>query len=157
MLRPCGRALLVAAVAASWSAGYSATARGSVSRPKLLREDDSSAFAVRPATMIFGDGEFFITGPRVNQHDLRARRDGHIRWSSWTQTRATGTGRAWVNNCQPSCAHSKSYSSSAVSIKASFVKSGRYTHLRIVYRLQGKRIVNHARLRSLRRGVYYWS
>jgi hypothetical protein len=154
--RLCARALLVAVVAASWLAGYSGAASGSVRRPKLLREDASSAFAVRPATMIFGDGEFFITGPRVSQHDLRARRDGHIRWSSWTQTRATGRGRAWVNNCFPSCTHSTSYSFSSVSIKASRVRSGRYTRLRVRYRLRGKRIVDHGRLRSLGRGVYYW-
>lgn len=157
MLRPRERALLMAVVAASWLAGYSGAASASISRPKLLKADDGSAFAIRPATMIFGDGEFFITGRGVSQKDLRARRDGHIRWSSWTHTGATGRGTAWVNNCEPSCANSTSYSSSAVSVRASSVKSGRSTHLRITYRLRGRRIVKHGTLRSLRRGVYYWA
>lgn len=28
----------------------------------------------------------------------------HIRWSSWTRTRAVGTGTAHENDCKPNCA-----------------------------------------------------
>jgi hypothetical protein len=34
----------------------------------------------------------------------------HIRWSSWTRTRAVGTGTAHENNCKPNCAAGRFHS-----------------------------------------------
>jgi hypothetical protein len=143
-------------IAAGAMAGYSGSANASAGPPKLLKADNGSAFMVRPATMTFGNGGFFITGPGVSQQELRARRDGHIRWASWAQAGATGKGTAWINNCNPDCASSRSFSSSSASIEVSSVKAGRYTRLVIMYRVHGKTVVNHDNLRSLRQGVYYW-
>jgi hypothetical protein len=144
--------LLTFAVAPVLSGAAVAAAPG----PGLLHGDYSSHFVVRPATLVFGNGGFFITGPNVSQRDLRARRDGHIRWTTWTSTKAHGVGKAWVNNCNPDCASSTSYSSGPASITASVTRSGHFTHLLIVYRLNSKRHTLRDVLKRFPHGGYYW-
>ena len=55
---------------------------------------------VKPGQIVFtGDGTGVIAGSR-----LPTRRGSRITWSSWTADAARGTGKLWLNDCNPACA-----------------------------------------------------
>jgi hypothetical protein len=116
-----------------------ATPAGASGRaPLLLRFDDTSHFAVRPATLSFGaDGGQLVLGPGVTQSQVHAGQDGHIRWTKWSATGAHGVGTVWINRCRPDCAAGH-YLSYPVRVQASQVLSGRYTRLTLFYRRSGQ-------------------
>ena len=106
--------------------------------------------------MSFGaGGDYFITGPGVSSRAFRSHHYGHIRWTNWTQSQATGNGILWINNCQPACSVG-TYLPHTVHIAASSVSQGRFTHLLLVYRLNGR--LRHDRRVLMRLGSSYdWS
>ncbi len=120
---------------------------GSSPLPRLLYVDGTNEFGVRPATMTFGNGGYFITGPGVSAQSFRTRHYGHIRWRSWTMSEASGTGILWINSCRPDCAASN-YSSRPVSIRASAPLPAHFLNLLLVYRLKGRTRHDHRGLTS---------
>jgi hypothetical protein len=135
---------LSAAVCLLLAAGIPALAAGG--SPRLLRFDDTTRFAVRPATLSFGaDGGVLVLGPAVTQASFQARHDGHIRWSAWNGTGARGAGTVWINRCRPDCAAGH-YTSYPVTVQASRVLTGRYTRLALSYQRAGQAIVKRYRL-----------
>jgi hypothetical protein len=62
-------------------------------------EPGARALARRPGTIVYsGDGAAFLAGSGVS-----ARYPGRLRWTSWNDTQAYGTGSDWHNDCTPSC------------------------------------------------------
>jgi hypothetical protein len=101
--------------------------------PRLLRFDDTTRFAVRPATLSFGaDGGVLVFGPGVTRADVHAGRDGHIRWAYWKKASASGVGTVWINQCRPNCAAGH-YTSHPVVVVAGLAVNGRYTRLSLSY------------------------
>jgi hypothetical protein len=139
---------LLLAIAISANAAAAGSAR-------LLRFDDTTRFAVRPATLTFGaDGGVLVLGPDVTQSSFQAHHDGHIRWTAWNATSAAGTATVWVNQCRPDCAAGH-YTSSAGTVNASRVVNGRYTRLTLSYQRGSRSTVKHFRL--MRFGsIYGW-
>jgi len=116
--------------------------------PKLLMSFTSSQpYAVRPRFIALSvDGSGFISGPRIK---------GHITWTSWTQTSATGRGDEWQDNCIPNCAEGH-YSSWAVKLHAYRPRNGRFTRLTIQGRPHdGWRTHTYRLIQS--GGVGYWT
>lgn len=144
----------VAAVCLLLAIAISASAAATAS-PRLLRFDDTTRFAVRPATLTFGaDGGVLVLGPAVTQPSFRAHHDGHIRWTTWTATSAAGAATVWINQCRPDCAAGH-YTSSAGTVNASRAVNGRYTRLTLSYQRGSRSIVKHFRL--MRFGsIYGW-
>jgi hypothetical protein len=143
---PRRRALvsLSAALCLLLAAGIPALAAGG--SPRLLRFDDTTRFAVRPATLSFGaDGGVLVLGPGVTQASFQARHDGHIRWAAWSATGAQGAGTVWINQCRPDCAAGH-YTSYPVSLHASRVVNGRYTRLALSYQRGSQPTVKRYRL-----------
>ena len=142
---------LAAAVCILASAAISAVA--APGPPRLLRFDDTTKFAVRPATLSFGaDGGQLVFGPGVTQSQVHAGRHGHIRWTKWTPTGARGVGTIWINRCRPNCAAGH-YVGYPVTAQASKVVGGRYTRLTLSYTRAGQAKVVHYRLRRF--GSFY--
>lgn len=88
-------ALAVAAVTAVSAASASSASRVT-GRPLVPTSDGTSVLARTPRSIVFGccDPPTFA--------GTRAKRP--IRWKSWTQKGAIGTGAMWVDPCRPDCA-----------------------------------------------------
>jgi hypothetical protein len=57
---------------------------------------------VRPSGITYtGDGTAALGAGALNGRESRPRTG--LRWSSWTQRQATGTGNNWIDFCNPSC------------------------------------------------------
>jgi hypothetical protein len=99
---------------------------------------------VRPAVISFtGDGTGFFggfTGRRSLGHTRSATRFyaelGRIRLSTWNGALATGTGAVWLNNGIPNDAMG-TFHPYPVSLRASDVAHGLFTHLSYRYTAQG--------------------
>jgi hypothetical protein len=81
-----------------------------------------------------------------------------IKWSSWTSTRATGTGSYYVNQCDPNCADGK-----LVWAKVKVVLSGpKFTHGKrylmnvTVSSINGKRLPEETRTNTIGWITDYW-
>ena len=81
-----------------------------------------------------------------------------IKWSSWTSTRATGTGSYYANQCDPSCADGK-----LVWAKVKVVLSGpKFTHGKrylmnvTVSSINGKRLPEETRTNTIGWITDYW-
>jgi len=102
--------------------------------PKLLEEDFATSFAVAPTWIVVsGDGSAIIAGNaawigRNPSPNKAGSQFGHVTWSSWTATRASGSGVFWLNNCTPNCAQG-TYFPATVRIVASQPKGGHFTRL----------------------------
>jgi hypothetical protein len=57
---------------------------------------------------------------------------GHIVWTTWTATRATGSAVLWANNCKPYCAAGTYYPAPGTLV-ASRVRNGVYTRLVLTF------------------------
>lgn len=141
------RLLASLAIAAGLLAIASLPASAAPSPARLLRFDDTTKFAVRPATLSFGaDGGQLVFGPGVTQPQVHAGRDGHIRWTTWSATGARGVGTVWINRCRPDCAAGH-YLDYPGTVQASQVVGGRYTRLTLAYTSAGQAKVVHYQLK----------
>lgn len=131
-----------------WGAAAPAAARPTRS-PRLLETE--GLFGVRPGFMALeppaANTVFaYILGPH---QPLRAY--GHhgagIHWTVWTHREARGVGTMYFNQCNPTC-YSHNFARYTVALRASRVRSGRYTRLLLTYRWPG-----HTRQSPLRLGV----
>jgi hypothetical protein len=100
------------------------------SRPRLLKEDFSARFAVRPATVIpTGDGSIVI--------GKLGKRGHHIHWHVWNASKAYGVATVWVDNGIPTVAQG-TFHGFGGTVSAYRVRNGRFTRLTVHYRKAGK-------------------
>ena len=124
------RTLAVVAVAVCAALPVIATAAPS---PQLLTGEFGS-FSVRPAAIVLSeDGSLIIAGNaawigRNPSPQGTASQFGHIDWTAWTATHATGSGVEWLDNCKPDCAQG-TYFPQPVELAASRPSGGDYTRL----------------------------
>ena len=136
----------------------SALPAGAARLPRLLTEDFGTTFAIAPPVIVIsGDGSALLAGEaawigRDPTPKHTGNQFGHITWTSWTATRATGTGVAWLDNCTPDCAQG-TYFPHDERIVASTVQAGRFTRLVLTPTGPGK-----ATIYTLKRGGggYIW-
>jgi len=108
------------------------------SLPRVLTEDFSSTFAVRPAQIVpSGDGSFVIAGEaswigRNPEPKRQGTQFGHIVWTSWTASQATATAVVWADNGVPNEADG-TFFPRHVNLVASSVHAGLFTHLTLTY------------------------
>ncbi|HLY48195.1 MAG TPA: glycoside hydrolase family 76 protein [Solirubrobacteraceae bacterium] len=130
--------------------GLGASSLAATHLPRLLRADVSSRFAGRPATITLGCcGQLIVGGPGVSAKAFGSGKRGRIRWKDWGSSRADGSGLLWIDNGVPSCG-SRSFRPHQVSIEAFGARNGRYTELRLVYRLGRRRVSDLRRLERVR-------
>jgi hypothetical protein len=135
-------AVLAASLAAATPAG------ASTALPKALTEG-TPQFAVRPAQIGFtGDGSGYVGGPRTSSSHF-----GRISWRSWTTRSAHGTGRVWINDCEPSCAGG-TFHPYRVSVTLASPSAGRFRRLTLHYRHAGRAVTD---VRRIERHGSYWS
>jgi hypothetical protein len=106
-------------------------ASGSTHQIRLL--GDAAYFRltwqVRPASILYtGDSSAILGG----FDGTGIRHPGHLKWSSWTTTRAAGSGAVWIDDCTPSCA-SGTFTARAVKVVASRPEHGYFTRLTLRY------------------------
>jgi hypothetical protein len=94
----------------TFTVGYRACVRGArIARgrsstgfrgpPRLLAQDFTAKFAVRPAQIILtGHGATEVIGGKVPSSDSGAATFGRINWTSWTSTQATATVVLWFDH-----------------------------------------------------------
>lgn len=71
--------------------------------PIFLGPASHNNLQIRPVRITYtGDGTGFFAGPGHASHKPRI---GHLRWSRWTATGASGSGYDWDDNCTPACAN----------------------------------------------------
>lgn len=124
-----------------------------------LTQEGTAKPKVRPTLIVYtGDGSGYFAGPRKLGHSNY----GHLSWSNWTKTRASGSGANWVNNCKPSCAQG-TYTGYPVKLQASTPKRVEgyllFTRLKVTY--TGKRpAFAHDRTQTWKLGntkkFFYW-
>jgi hypothetical protein len=128
--------------------------------PRLLTGEFGS-FSVRPAAIVLsGDGSLVIAGNAAwigrnpSPHGT-ASQFGHIEWTAWTATHATGSGVEWLDNCKPNCAQG-TYFPQPVELAASRLTDGRYT--RLILRFPDGAHTEHLTLEHTGRGPhgYNW-
>jgi hypothetical protein len=108
--------------------------------PKLLADGPhfSLTWQVHPAHIVYtGDGSGVLGG----FDGSGIAHPGHLAWSSWTETRASGSGAVWIDNCTPDCAGGK-FTAHAVGLVAFRPVRGRFTRLTLTYTYKGKRWVD---------------
>ena len=114
----------------SRKATFAATSRTAKSMPRLLKEDFSSRFRVRPATLDpTGDGSIVI--------GKLAKRGHHIHWHVWNGVKAYGVATVWVDNGIPNVAQG-TFHGFGGTVHAYRVRDGRFTRLTVHYRKAGK-------------------
>ena len=112
----------------------SAIPSGAGALPRLLTEDFAKSFSVAPPTLVVsGDGSALVAGEaawigRDPNPNHGSSQFGHITWTTWTVSHATGVGVYWLNNCAPNCAQG-TYFPHDVEIVASRVRNARFTRL----------------------------
>jgi hypothetical protein len=118
------------------------------SLPTLLGSNAPSktGFFVRPAEIVYtGDGTGILGGFDRKAHGPF----GRLNWSSWTATRALGSGAVWLDNCDPSCAGGK-FSPYAVKLQAFRPVGGHFTRLTFTYTYKGKTVTDRWGLQHLK-------
>ena len=84
---------------------------------------------VRPASILYtGDGSGILGG----FDGTGAAQPGHLKWQSWTTTRAEGSGAVWIDNCKPSCANG-TFKPHAVKVVAFRPEDGHFMRLTLTY------------------------
>ena len=81
-----------------------------------------------------------------------------LKWSSWTSTRASGTGSFYVNLCEPNCADGKRVWAKAkvVLSGAKFTRGKRYLMNVTVTSVNGKPLPGESKSTSIRWVTDYW-
>jgi len=113
-----------------------ALALGSAQLSKLLADAPHGLYSwqIRPAHIVYtGDGSGVLGG----FDGTGAAHPGHLRWTSWSQREARGSGAVWIDDCTPDCARGK-FTAHAVKLVAFRPVSGHFTRLTLTYSYQGK-------------------
>ncbi len=110
--------------------------------PKLLADAPHGySWQVRPAHIVYtGDGSGVLGGFDGSAAG-HAAHPGHLTWSTWTTTRAQGSGAVWIDNCTPDCADGK-FTPHAVKVVAFRPVKGRFTRLTLTYTYNHKRYID---------------
>ena len=130
------RAMRLRAIALAGVLAVTASAipSGAATLPGLLTEDFAKSFSVAPAAIVVsGDGSALVAGDaawigRNPNPNHGGSQFGHITWTAWTASHATGVGVYWLNNCAPNCAEG-TYFPHDVKIVASRVRNALFTRL----------------------------
>jgi hypothetical protein len=130
--RLCGAAIVAIALTPA-----SASATG---LPDLLTgTGHGRPFAVRPAQIIYtGDGSGVLGG--FSGHGPLPR-FGALKWTSWTQRQALGSGAVWLDDCMPNCAQG-TFHPYSVTVRASDPRGGHFTLLVLRYHFEGKEVLD---------------
>lgn len=98
---PGGAALATTAAHSSAAKSTKSTAANKSSRRQTVIVSCANKSQVRPGSYLLacGDGSSYFA---------------KLRWSSWTSTEATATGRFLLNGCSPNCAQGKWYNSAVL-------------------------------------------
>lgn len=119
------------------------------SLPKLMTEDSTASYRVRPLFFGYtGDGTGFVGKLPAAYHQP----GGKLHWTKWNQHKAVGKGTFWGKNCQPSCAASRLRPGPGT-VTASQPKNGHFTRLTLRFRLHGH---PYRDVRQLKRFGPYW-
>jgi hypothetical protein len=130
---------------------FGATAGASGGLPKLLADGPhfSATWQVRPAHIVYtGDGSGVLGG----FDGTGSAHPGRLIWSSWTTTRAQGSGAVWLDDCTPDCADGK-FTPHAVKVNAFRPINGHFTRLTLTYTYNHKR---YADKRGIIRNAGTW-
>lgn len=150
-MTPTRTAALVIAVSLV-SAALASLASGTTPVPKLLggAPNADSTWQVRPAQIVYtGDGSGVLGG----FDGTGAAHPGRLTWITWSQTKATGSGAVWIDNCTPNCASGK-FTARAVRVVAFRDVRSRFTRLTLTYSYHGKRVIDR---RGIRRFGGTWA
>ena len=153
--------LYALALAMGAALSFAATATAAATLPRLLTEEFGS-FRVRPTQMTLSeDGSLIIAGNaawigRNPSPQTPGSQFGHIVWTSWTATQATGSGVEWLDNCKPNCAQG-TYFPQTVELAASRPAAGVYS--RLILRFTDGARTERLTLKHLNPGPngYVWS
>jgi hypothetical protein len=63
---------------------------------------------------------------------MGAAHPGHLKWQSWTMTRAEESGTFWIDSCKPDCAHG-TYKPRTVKVVAFRPEDGHFARLALRY------------------------
>jgi hypothetical protein len=108
--------------------------------PRLLTQDVSNPFRVRPVTIGYtGDGTGYVGKFPAHRHR------GFLHWKIWNHSRAYGTATIWLNNCTPSCAGG-TFHAYLGSVRASRVRNGDFTRMTLHFRYNGRAVTDERRL-----------
>jgi hypothetical protein len=126
--------------------------------PKLPTQlGGSKGLEVRPSVVGWtGDGTAYLGGPTGRRsirpyHRSGSGAFGHITWTSWTSTKASGSGADWLNNGRPDDARGTFFASTVKVVAYDPVK-GVFTRLSIVGKR--RRFTLRARYQSIQ--GWYW-
>ena len=98
----------------------------------MLLDGQNGAFAYRPAVItpspsgsivLAGNAAWIGRDPHNGESEF-----GHITWTTWTATHATGRAVLWADNCKPNCS-AGTYFPTPTTLVASRVVQDRYTRL----------------------------
>ncbi len=141
---PVGALSVAGALALQLAAGAPAEAR---SVPKVLTQDSTSTFGVRPSTIGYtGDGTGYIGKKPWGS------RPGSVKWGKWNHKRARGVGTIWLNNCSPDCSRGE-FRSVRGTVKLTKPKHGRFTRMTLRFNLRGEAVTDQRKLRHI--DTYY--
>jgi hypothetical protein len=136
---------LIASTCLALALAVQATA---ASLPTLLGSNagPKTGFFVRPAEIVYtGDGTGILGGFDRKAHGPF----GRLTWSSWSATRALGSGAVWLDDCNPSCAAGR-FSPYAVKVQAFRPVGGHFTRLTFTYTYKGKVVTDRWGLQHLK-------
>jgi hypothetical protein len=123
------RCALVATVTVMLASCGAAAAHG---LPRLLTEQDSNSFAVRPLTISYtGDGTGIIG------RFPHRKRPGSLDWKTWTRNAAYAVGTIWLDDCTPDCARGIFHPYNG-SVRADHPRSGVFTRITLHFRYHGR-------------------
>ncbi len=152
MPRLTQRTLKTVAAAAALAGCLLPIAEAESRAPKLLTQDSTNRFRVRPAVVSYtGDGTGFLGGS-----DGDGAGDwGHLRWQRWNHGTGYARGVAWLDNCDPSCAEG-TYHAHRARVRVARNRHGRYTRMTIRFRW-GSGWRTDRRLLRHTTGYWYWA
>jgi hypothetical protein len=134
MEAPVGRLRARAALLVLLLAGMTSTAQAATRLPSLAT--GARKLAVRPAAFPYANGRTAYLGGLDGTG--RGGRYGHLRWTSWSASRATASGAVWLYSCRPGCRF-RSYRATARAFRP---RSGHFTRLTIVYHYGGLKVTD---------------
>lgn len=96
------RTALVAIAGLASSVAASAALAATPTMPAFYGPASKNNPVAKPPAIVYsGDGSQFFAGPR------RAKKPGHLHWTTWNSGEGLGSGYQWIDNCNPSCANGK--------------------------------------------------
>ena len=141
---------LVIATTAALSASLIGSAAASALPGVLTETRKANDFSVRPPVIGYtGDGTGYFGGNTESPKPF-----GRLHWTKWNNREASGTGSAWLNDCDPSCAEGDFFPY-RLRLHLSVVSHGHFTHMTGKYTLDGRRRTVRRKLTSYD-GIYSW-